>query len=58
LEVNPRFGGGVIASIEAGFNFPLMMLEECIGRDPSVVLEGKKIRMIRYFKEVFYEDSD
>jgi len=58
LEVNPRFGGGVIASIEAGFNFPLMMLEECIGREPRVVLEGKKIRMIRYFKEVFYEDSD
>jgi carbamoyl-phosphate synthase large subunit len=58
LEVNPRFGGGVIASIEAGFNFPLMMLEECIGIEPRVVLEGKKIRMIRYFKEVFYEDSD
>lgn len=58
LEVNPRFGGGVIASIEAGFNFPLMMLEECIGLEPRVVLEGKKIRMIRYFKEVFYEDSD
>jgi carbamoyl-phosphate synthase large subunit len=58
LEVNPRFGGGVIASIEAGFDFPLMMLEECIGREPEVILEGKRIKMIRYFKEVFYEDSD
>jgi len=58
LEVNPRFGGGVIASIEAGFNFPLMMLQECIGQAPSVTLEGKKLKMIRYFKEVFYENRD
>jgi carbamoyl-phosphate synthase large subunit len=58
LEVNPRFGGGVIASIEAGFNFPQMMLEECIGQEPTVILEGKKLKMIRYFKEVFYENSD
>jgi len=58
LEVNPRFGGGVIASIEAGFNFPKMMLEECMGQEPTVVLEGKRLKMIRYFKEVFYENSD
>ena len=58
LEVNPRFAGGVIASIEAGFNFPLMMLEECIGQEPSIISEGKRLKMIRYFKEVFYEISD
>ena len=58
LEVNPRFGGGVIASIEAGFNFPKMMIEECIGLEPTVILKGKRLKMIRYFKEVFYENSD
>lgn len=58
LEVNPRFGGGVIASIEAGFNFPLMMIEECIGQEPTVILKGKRLKMVRYFKEVFYEISD
>jgi carbamoyl-phosphate synthase large subunit len=58
LEVNPRFGGGVIASIEAGFNFPRMMLEECMGQEPTITLRGKRLKMIRYFKEVFYENSD
>jgi len=58
LEVNPRFGGGVIASIEAGFNFPLMMLQECLGQEPIATFEGKRLRMIRYFKEVFYENSN
>ena len=28
MEINPRFGGGVLNSIEAGFNVPLILLKE------------------------------
>ena len=55
MEVNPRFGGGVIASVEAGFNFPLMMLQELYDEEPDTVFYGKKLIMKRYFREVFFE---
>jgi carbamoyl-phosphate synthase large subunit len=55
MEINPRFGGGVIASIEAGFNFPLMMIKELLGESQQCVFQGKRLIMKRYFQEVFYE---
>lgn len=55
MEINPRFGGGVIASIEAGFNFPLMMIKELLGESQQCVFHGKRLIMKRYFQEVFYE---
>lgn len=55
MEINPRFGGGVIASIEAGFDFPRMMLQELLGQTPAPVAGGKRLLMKRYFQEVFYE---
>ncbi|MEP6755485.1 MAG: ATP-grasp domain-containing protein, partial [Chthonomonadales bacterium] len=33
IEINPRFGGAYIASIEAGLNAPLFMLNEFYGDD-------------------------
>jgi carbamoyl-phosphate synthase large subunit len=55
MEINPRFGGGVIASIEAGFDFPLMMIKELLGESQQCVERGKRLLMKRYFQEVFYE---
>lgn len=55
IEINPRFGGGVIASIEAGFNFPRMMLQDLMGGLPEKIFQGKEIIMKRYFCEVFFE---
>jgi hypothetical protein len=54
MEVNPRFAGGVIASIEAGFDFPRMMIQEIMGKEPLKLEFGKKLLMKRYFMEVFY----
>lgn len=54
MEVNTRFGGGVICSIEAGFDFPLMLLQDVIGLPVTKVSEGRQIIMKRYFKEAFY----
>lgn len=58
MEINPRFGGGVIASIEAGFDFPLMMIKELLGESQQCVMQGKQLLMKRYFQEVFYEIGD
>ena len=58
MEINPRFGGGVIASIESGYDYPLMMLQDTMNHDPLVVENGKEVIMKRYFEEVFYENSN
>jgi carbamoyl-phosphate synthase large subunit len=58
MEVNPRFAGGVIASIEAGFDFPRMMLEEILGKEPLTLEFGKRLIMKRYFMEAFYATNN
>jgi carbamoyl-phosphate synthase large subunit len=60
MEINPRLGGGVIASIEAGADILGLMIDEFSGR-PLVPLNDWKDKtlMTRYFKEViFYADNN
>lgn len=54
MEVNTRLGGGVICSIEAGFDIPMLMLNELCGIANNPVLSGRSVLMKRYFSEVFY----
>ncbi|MCP9610597.1 ATP-grasp domain-containing protein [Coprobacter tertius] len=58
MEINPRLGGGVIVSIEAGADIPLFLLEEEAGNMPEPVDDWREnTLMTRYFKEViFYAD--
>ena len=58
MEINPRFGGGVIASIEAGFNIPEIMLQELMDNFKYKSKKIKHVTMKRYYKEVFYETSN
>lgn len=54
MEVNPRFGGGVILSIEAGANIPLMILNEAMGMDNEPVTGWKEnLLMMRAAREYF-----
>ena len=55
MEVNPRFGGGVPLSIEAGFNFPKTMIEEILGKKVSPLGNTKNLLMKRYYKEAYFE---
>ncbi len=59
-EVNPRFGGGVPLSIEAGADFPLWILQELTGRPPQIVFDGftDGLLMLRYDAEVWLRESD
>lgn len=44
IEINPRFGGGIPLSIEAGANFPLWTIKMCQGKFlQKKILVGKKI---------------
>jgi carbamoyl-phosphate synthase large subunit len=55
MEVNPRFGGGVPLSIEAGFNFPKIMIEEILGKEVSQLGNIRNLSMKRYYKEAYFE---
>ena len=54
LEINPRFGGGVIASIEAGFDIPLIMIRDYLGLKLETKKKYKKLIMTRCYREVFH----
>lgn len=57
IEINPRFGGGIPLSIEAGANFPLWTIKMCQGE----VFTDKdfnwreNLTMLRYDEAVFTE---
>ena len=54
LELNPRFGGGVIASIEAGFNIPKIMIQDFMDKKIKPQKRIKKLIMTRCYREVFH----
>ena len=60
IEINPRFGGGVPLSIKAGANFPKWILQELLGRKPSIRFGNFKgdLIMLRYDGEVWLENPD
>jgi len=58
MECNPRFGGGVVCSIERGFNFPLSCIRASFLQAPPVFLKKANIEMSRYFSEAYFEVGD
>lgn len=59
MEINPRLGGGVITSIEAGADITEFILRDYLGGELKPCNDWKdKTLMTRYFKEViFYADN-
>ena len=59
MEINPRLGGGVITSIEAGADITEFILRNYLGEDLDSCVSWKdRTLMTRYFKEViFYADN-
>jgi len=58
MEINPRFGGGVIASIMAGADITTTIIDEFCGISPKIIPMEQwhdKTLMIRYFKEVIFQ---
>jgi carbamoyl-phosphate synthase large subunit len=57
FEINPRFSGGIPLTIEAGADFPLMMLQLAAGRriTPSIGCFRDNLWMTNYEASVFLE---
>jgi len=60
FDLNPRFGGGVPLSIEAGADFPRWIIQEHLGDRPEIDPEGWQagLVMLRYDAEVFCKAKD
>lgn len=58
MEINPRLGGGVVLSIEAGADICEMIIGEHLGLHLEKCTNWTTgLLMTRYFKEVFYADN-
>ncbi len=55
MEINPRLGGGVVCSIQAGADIPGMIVDEAMGKSPEYA-DGIKpgVLICRYFEEVVF----
>lgn len=60
FEINPRFSGGIPLTIEAGADFPLMLLRLAAGRSvsPSIGRFRANLWMTNYEASVFLTDGD
>jgi len=60
FDLNPRFGGGVPLSIEAGADFPRWIIQEHLGESIEIDPEGwaEDLVMLRYDAEVFCKAKD
>ena len=54
LELNPRFGGGVIASIESGFEIPRIMIMDYLDIPFKKLTNYKTLIMTRCYREAFH----
>ncbi len=55
LEINPRFGGGVIASIEAGFDIPDIMIKDYLNLRLIKLKKYKELIMTRSYRDTFHD---
>lgn len=56
-EINPRFGGGVILSMEAGANYARLVIREALGQYVGPVRWIDGVLMTRSFEETFFDAS-
>jgi carbamoyl-phosphate synthase large subunit len=58
LEINPRFGGGVILSMQAGAEYARLCVREALGRPVEPVTWRAGVLMTRAYREIFFEGGE
>ena len=58
IEINPRIGGTIILPSVSGINMPYLAIKQCLNEKISPIKESKEVRMIRYWKELFLQNSE
>lgn len=57
IEINPRFGGAYIASIEAGLNSPLFIMNEFMGDPIAYSGYQRNLLMMRFWEETYEKNA-
>lgn len=58
MEINPRLGGGAVASVHAGVDLPGLIIDDALGRPLTPAKARAGVETVRYLADVvFYPDS-
>ena len=57
IEINPRIGGTIILPSVSGINMPYLAIKQCLNEKILPIKKSKEVRMIRYWKELFLQNS-
>lgn len=57
LEINPRVQGSIVACAAAGVNLPYLGIKQILGENTEGVSIKWNIEMVRYWNEVYFNDS-
>lgn len=58
IDVNPRFCGSQVLSFGAGVNFPLLCIQQALGKEVKVPTPRWGVLMKRYWESVFFNDGE
>lgn len=54
MEVNPRLGGGAVASVHAGADIPGLIIDDCRGIDLNLQQPTAGVETVRYLADVVF----
>ena len=58
MEINPRLGGGAVASVHAGVDLPGLIIDDACGRPLTIQRPTADVETVRYLADVvFYPDQ-
>ncbi len=59
MEINPRLGGGAVASVHAGVDLPGLIIDDALGRPLKTQRAEPGVETVRYLADVvFYPNKD
>lgn len=58
MEINPRLGGGAVASVYAGAGITGCILDEALGRPLSTTKPTPNVLTVRYLQDVFFQNYE
>lgn len=58
MEINPRLGGGAVASVHAGVDLPGLIVDDALGRPLAIQSPVPGVETVRYLEDVvFYPEK-
>lgn len=54
MEINPRLGGGAVATVNAGADLTLLILEDALGMEAREIVPRPDVETCRYLSDVYF----